>query len=429
MFFLIKVPWQQLFLSRDEIAAQVYIGEDWVGHLSNAELKNWLEEKNYHWKEQKIHLQADNRSFVFSLDEIGASLAMETMMREAYQVGRRGNLLTKLKERTTPVYLNYRFKLDKSIITTHLRQIQSQVDTPVKNGSITVNKQGEIITEPSVEGRKLDIDKTIEQIKQGLQWEFSGTIPLAVEKIIPFPTAKEMDSWHINGVVSEFVTDYKEDDRNRTHNIQLAAAKIDNVLLMPGELFSFNELVGPRDAAHGYKESLIIVNQEFVKGYGGGVCQLVSTLYNAVLRGDFTVVKRFAHSLPVSYVPLGMDATVAYGSLDFQFTNQYEFPVLVHTNVENGKLSVAIYGDVYGVSRQYKLYSKEIETYPIEEEMVIDETLMPGTKKILQQGTQGKKVETYRQIWQENKMIREEKISADTYKGKKTIIAVPKSED
>lgn len=426
---LFRVPWEALFLSGNEIAAGVYIGGEPVGHFSNAELKNWLETKNTAWKKQTIYLVADEERFSFSLDEIGAAMDMEAMMNAAYGVGRRGNLLTCLRERTCPVYLDYCFKLDKNIAMTHLRSLQAYIDTPVQNGSIAVNSQGEIVTTPSIEGKKLNIEKSVALIYEQLMWDFPGEVALSVTKTAPFPTTEEITSWQINGVLASFTTEYREDETNRVHNIRLAAEKIDNILLMPGELFSFNELVGPRDAAHGYKESLIIFNQEFVEGYGGGICQLVSTLYNTVLRGECSIVERHAHSLGVSYVPPGLDATVAYGTLDFQFRNGYPSPVLIHTQAEDGKLSVAIYGNVHGNTLQYQLYSKEVETYPIQEEFVIDPALAVGEKKILQQGKKGKKVEVYRQVWQGGTLLKEEKISTDIYQGKKQIIAVPKAED
>ena len=250
---LFLVPWGRLFLSGNEIAAGVYIGGESVGHFSNAELKDWLEAKNTVWKQQNIYLVADGERFAFTLDEIGAAMDMEAVMNTAYGVGRRGNFLVRFRERMRPVYLDYRFKLDKNIVVTHLRPLQERIDMPVQNGSITVNSQGEIIITPSIEGKKLNIEKSVISIREHLVWDFPGTVPLSVMKTAPFPTTEEIRSWQINGVLASFTTEYKEEEVNRVHNISLAAEKIDNVLLMPGELFSFNELVGPRDAVHGYK--------------------------------------------------------------------------------------------------------------------------------------------------------------------------------
>ncbi|MCI8336829.1 MAG: hypothetical protein HFI72_06710 [Peptococcaceae bacterium] len=423
---LFRVPWKELFLSGNEIAAGVYIDGEPVGHFTNAELKDWLEEKNTVWKKQHIYLMADGERFAFTLDEIGAAMDIEAVMNAAYGVGRQGNFFMRFRERTQPVLLNYCFKLDKNIAVTHLRQLQEHINMPVQNGNITVNSQGEIVIIPSVEGKKLSIEKSVANIRDSLTWDFAGEVPLAIITTAPFPTTEEINSWQINGVITSFTTEYQETEVNRTHNIMLAAKKLDNILLMPGELFSFNELVGPRDAAHGYEKSLIIFNQSFTEGYGGGICQLVSTLYNAVLRGEFLIVERHAHSLGVSYVPPGLDATVAYGTLDFQFRNGYDFPVLLHTQAEAGKLSVSIYGNVHKATLAYELYSKEVETYPIQEEMVTDPTLADGEKKTLQRGTKGKKVETYRRLWQGGTMVGEEKISTDIYQGKKQITAVPK---
>lgn len=130
---------------------------------------------------------------------------------------------------------------------------------------------------------------------------------------------------------------------NRTENIRLAAKALDGKILAPGERFSFNQSVGERTAQAGYKEALIIEGDSFTPGLGGGVCQVSSTLYNAVILAHLEIIERHPHSLPISYVPPGQDATVAYPELDFKFKNNTKAYILIRSSVEGNSLTFKLY--------------------------------------------------------------------------------------
>lgn len=145
--------------------------------------------------------------------------------------------------------------------------------------------------------------------------------------------------------LSSYTTKYNAGQRARTNNVSLAAKTINNYVVKPGETFSYNKVVGRRDPSRGYKEAPIFVGGAVEPGMGGGVCQVSTTLYNAVLLADLTVVERHPHSKIVAYAPAGRDATVAYGSLDFKFRNNYTHPVTIKTTMGGGSLSVSVWGD------------------------------------------------------------------------------------
>jgi len=147
-------------------------------------------------------------------------------------------------------------------------------------------------------------------------------------------------------LISKYSTYFDSAQVNRTENIRISAKAIDGKLLAPGERFSFNAVVGERTAEAGYKEALIIEGDVFTPGLGGGICQVSSTLYNAVLLGNLEIVERHAHSLPISYVPPGQDATVAYPFLDFKFKNSLKHYLLIRSLVEENTLNFWIYQKV-----------------------------------------------------------------------------------
>lgn len=147
---------------------------------------------------------------------------------------------------------------------------------------------------------------------------------------------------------------------NRTTNLRLAANKINGTVLMPGETFSYNTIVGERTIAAGYRNAAIYENGQVVDGLGGGICQVSTTLYNSVLKTDLEVVERTNHMFLATYAPGGLDATVAYGSLDFKFKNNRNYPIKIIAGVENGYCTVQILGLRTDEDYDIQLSSKKI---------------------------------------------------------------------
>ncbi|UVI32763.1 VanW family protein [Paenibacillus spongiae] len=143
--------------------------------------------------------------------------------------------------------------------------------------------------------------------------------------------------------IGQYVTYYNSRNKNRSHNISLAAKAINNVVVFPGESFSFNQSVGERTKGRGYLEAPVIVRGELSEGIGGGICQVSSTLYNATDRAGLQVVRRYSHSRNVPYVLPGRDATVSWGGPDYSFQNQYNQPVLIRASAGSGMMFVGIY--------------------------------------------------------------------------------------
>lgn len=142
-------------------------------------------------------------------------------------------------------------------------------------------------------------------------------------------------------VYGSYKTSFNPGERNRTINLKLAAAAINGQVIQPGKTFSFNKTVGPRTKERGYLEATIFVGGKKEQGLGGGICQVSSTLYNAVLASKLKIVERHTHSLPVTYVPTGKDATVSYGYLDFRFQNNKTYPVKIQAVVKKNTLEIA----------------------------------------------------------------------------------------
>lgn len=147
--------------------------------------------------------------------------------------------------------------------------------------------------------------------------------------------------------IGYYVTYFNSNNKNRSHNIALAAKAIDSTVVFPGETFSFNEVVGMRTIEKGYKRAGIIVRGELSEGVGGGICQVSSTLFNAIDRAGLQIVKRYSHSRNVPYVLSGRDATVSWGGPDFAFQNAYNEPILIRAYSSGGQIAVSVYSSEF----------------------------------------------------------------------------------
>lgn len=143
--------------------------------------------------------------------------------------------------------------------------------------------------------------------------------------------------------IGYYVTYFNSNNKNRSHNIALAAKAIDSAVVFPGESFSFNKVVGMRTVDKGYKRAGVIVRGELSEGVGGGICQVSSTLFNAIDRAGLQIVKRYSHSRNVPYVLTGRDATVSWGGPDFVFQNVYNQPILIRAYSSGGRIAVSVY--------------------------------------------------------------------------------------
>lgn len=152
--------------------------------------------------------------------------------------------------------------------------------------------------------------------------------------------AKRLKEKHL----SSYTTRFNPNNRNRSHNIYLSARAIDHYILFPGEIFSFNRVVGQRTIQRGYKPAPVIVKGEYSEGVGGGICQTSSTLFNSVDFAGLEIVERVSHSKRVTYVPKKRDATVSWYGPDFRFKNQLNEPIVIVSRVNNGLLTISIYG-------------------------------------------------------------------------------------
>ena len=235
------------------------------------------------------------------------------------------------------------------------------------------------------------------------------TIKLEYTK--PDITINDLDVDIFKDTLGTFTTKYDPQNLNRATNLSLASKKINGTILSPGEEFSYNKIVGARTIEAGYKEAKIYSNGKVMDGLGGGICQLSSTLYNAVVYANLEVTERHNHQFLTSYIKAGRDATVAYGSKDLKFVNSRSYPIKIETKASNG----VVYCTIYGVKEETEYdIDFDIETISDKEPEVkyeYDDTLPLGKEEVKQQGSNATSVKVYKITKLNNNIISKTLIS------------------
>lgn len=304
-------------------------------------------------------------------------------------------------------------------------EIEKKVNAESINAKLILkNKKFEI-----VEGKNAKIFD-----REGLYFEILSFLKNSQQNKITIPTKFEKpkitknDLTDCTNLRASFQTDFSKSSSERKNNIRKAIASFNGLNIYPGETISFNKTTGPRNAKNGYQEAKIILGGEYVAGYGGGVCQASTTIYNACIKAGLTCTGR-GHSIPPSYISKGLDAMVSSGSSDMTITNNLDKTFFIESYCTNEKIIVNIYGEKMN-NTEYKTKVVVNETLPNKGYKKIIDTKKEYTDKVFytdesfikQQATNGYKTTTYLQVFQNGKMISEKVLRKDYYPASEGII-------
>lgn len=302
------------------------------------------------WARQQMALPlvvtapVSQRRWAFPLADIAGRFDVDAAVREAVAVGDEENLFERLFRGDKPrdVALDAPFVYDPERLVRRLREIGETIRTKPRNAVARADKNGKLVlVSREKAGVSLDVDATRAALEaDGLH--DGATATLVVKEEAPKITAADLGK--MGNLLAAYSTSYSSSSSNRKHNVWLAASHIDGTLLAPGEQFSYNASVGPRTAPLGWRMAHQYQDGQVVDGIGGGVCQVSSTLYNAVLLAGLKIVERHNHSMPVAYLTPGRDATVSYGFLDFKFANSTDGPIYLSATADGNRLFFRIYG-------------------------------------------------------------------------------------
>lgn len=301
------------------------------------------------------------------------------------------------------------------------------------NATRKITSNDEVVYTPHTNAYRLDVEPAqkkaaswiiVPDSQLGGQPEQSLKTQISVKTVHPEMTLEKLKDEGVDRKIMEFTTDFASSAEGRAYNVTSTAKVLNDWVLEPGEVFSYEDVVSKTEKEYGYKEAPVISNGRLVPGIGGGICQVSSTLYNAIIRtAGIDIVERRNHSLPVAYLPKGQDATFASGAIDFRFRNSTGKKLIIRTVVEDRKLTVKLFGTMPENIR-YEIESNIVKTVQPAVQKVTDKSLEAGQQVTVQNGSIGYVVDTYRTLIKDGKEVSREKISHDTYRAQPVVVHV-----
>ena len=296
------------------------------------ELGSWLEQRRLERGRQRITLLHGMQSFELPLAELGLELDVAGTMGAALQPGRVGPWKERagqlMRARRGEVDVPLVWSIDARKASAAMERIAPFVRREPRDARLDLTAHLRV---PDLPGEELDADATLQSVARGLA-EGRDACRIETRPVHARVTMHDLATVDIEHVVAAFETHFQlwGAGAGRAVNIASASSRIDGTVLMPGQEFSFNQVVGPRTRSRGFTDAPEIVGDELQNGIGGGVCQVASTLYAASLYAALEVQQRSAHGRPSAYTRLGLDATVSYPSVDLRFKNTLPYPILLH---------------------------------------------------------------------------------------------------
>ncbi|MFO0742073.1 MAG: VanW family protein [Labilithrix sp.] len=335
-----------------------------------------------------------------TLADLGVTVDLDRTVANAERVAKEGDLLGRAQAaddaREGRVDIPLFVTLDYDSLLQRLVVLKETEDTQPMSARLDLDKH-ETIAEK--EGRYIDADETLALVEMAAKTPHGKeleTITLPTKAFAPRISSAFLKSLDISTVVAEYETFFGRngDQRKRGQNIDNAAQKLDGHVISPGELMSFNEVIGERSEANGFSKSWEIFKGEMVEGVGGGTCQVASTFHAASFFGGFDVLERLPHSRPSAYIPMGLDSTVVFPAVDLKVRNPHPFPIVIHAKTEGGKLRV----ELLGKSKPVKVgFGREVtETLPYKRKVEEDPALTGKKVVVKQHGIKGYKIKITR---------------------------------
>lgn len=411
----------------DKIAQNIYIGNVDLSGLGETEAEEKLLEQKEADLKQIVSLTVEGQTAEATLEECGLDYEdIKANVKKAMSYGKDGGLFTRYKElrklSKEKMVICPEYTLDKKEAESILEERAVPLAKHAQNATIT-KSGGELQITKEETGETVDKAGTIKAIKKHLNdsWDhesFTMEAKVKEEK----PTVTEADLSTIQDELGSFSTDAGGGERWK--NLKNGVEKLNGTVVMPGEQISVHDVTAPYDEEHGYVQAGSYENGQVVDTYGGGICQVSTTLYNAVLFSELKVVKRYPHSMLVAYVPPSRDAAIAGDTKDFVFENNYDTPIYIFGEIdEDNQLCFAIYGkETRDKTRKIEFESEEVSTEEPGVKYKADSELTLGEMEVTGSAHTGKEVKLWKIVYENGKQVSKDVINESTYsKADKTI--------
>lgn len=368
-----------------------------ISHQSMDEVDTYLQERNT--QSQRIRIvDLKGKETTVNLTDLGVTIDRVGTLTDVMDYGYESDVMTYVMHRVDALLhgkaMNIRYKVDGPMAESYFMNYAKAMGQVGANATVTL-EGNTVVHQPAKVGRKLDVTATMKRLQEQLQEGKVETLELVINESAQ-PTITDKDLVSITSILGSFTTYFDGSNISRAHNIHLASQKIHQTLIPAGGIFSFNQVVGERTAEAGYDDAPVFMGGRLVPGIGGGICQVSSTLFNTALLSGMDIVERDTHFAPVSYIPVGLDATVAWGYIDFQFKNPYSHPIYVIAEEGAGYVTITILGAKEDVPQSVTITKGKEQRIPNKKIEKIDEAVKEET--VEEAGHEGVSVDTTRTI-------------------------------
>lgn len=396
-----------------------------IGGLNKEEAVELLEEKLPNIiMDKKIKILVADKSLELSFDTLKPSYDIDLVAEEAISYGKEKGIFAKnsLIRGKKSIELNAKIDFDEDALVAFENKVLEEVNIEPKNASINL-ASGNISIIPEEAGKTIDKEELHNKLVESINGNPTQNLELTFDLKDKEAKIKTTDLDKVTGKISEFSSHYNNTGDGRVKNMEIAAGIINGTIVMPGEEFSYNALIGDTTPDKGYEKANTYVGNKVVPDYGGGICQVSTTLYRAVMRANIRSTERMNHSLTVSYSEPGLDATVSNGAVDYKFVNTYDFPIYIQGSVSGGVVNFAIYGNVEAMgNKTYDLVNEVHEKYEPKKTYEEDSSMEAGVEKVVSYGMPGYKASSYQVTYENGVEVNREFIATDVYLTTDTIV-------
>lgn len=402
------------------IAENIYIDNVRVAGMTAEEAKKALEAQVAEYQKETVKLVAEGTEAEVTLGDLGFQMKdLDDVINQAVSYGKKGSVWSRyqkirsLEEQTEDFDVIYAIDQEKAkeTITAKIPHLENEAkDATIKR------EDGKFVITDGAEGKKIDLDESVKVIQTYINYmkeqQETGAIELVTIMDKPDVTREQLEQ--IQSQLGTFSTSFTRGS-NRGKNIAHAASKINGVVLMPGEEYSASDGMGARNAANGYLEAGSYLDGQTVQSYGGGVCQVSTTLYNAVILAELEITERWSHSMTVDYVKPSMDAAIAEGYKDLKFKNNTEAPVYIEGYTVGGKLTFTIYGKETRADGRKVSFVSEVTSRTAAKKKFVASGDTVGTLKKSASGHDAVKAKLWKVVTENGVEVSREAINTSSY--------------
>lgn len=414
-----------LFSDSDQICEGVQIGTLDVGGMTEEEASAAIENQVSRILDSAVVVQVSGEELQTSVKDLGVSCDWQDTVNKAYQLGKDGNPFKQLKVKKqiklSGKQYSLPYKIAEDTIQDFVEERCKPFDVTMKNSKLQF-KNGKLKATEDRTGHEVQVSETVEKIQksleQALKQEESETIKIAAVVKDTEPKYKQEEVSKCEDLLGTYSTSFASSAAPRANNVKTAAEYINGTVLYPGETFSTIKVIKDRTEANGYQAAPEYSSGNVVDGIGGGVCQVSTTLYNAVINAELEIVERSPHSMVVSYVDVSRDAAISGDYKDFKFKNNTQTPVYIAGSAQGGTLTFRIYGEeTRAQNRKIEFQSETLETIqPGAPVTTVDKSKPASYRSVTQSAHVGYRAKLWKIVYVDGKQTEKIELNSSSYK-------------